>query len=339
MNAIPRRNILIGGAALALGAPFLLSRPRSEAEFTYKFGCITNARHPVTANIQRAAAKIREASGGRLNIQVFSDSQLGSEADMLTQLRAGALEFASASGTLLSSMMPAVGASATGFAFANHDDVWRAMDGDLGSFVRTEAGRGGIHLFDRVWDSGFFQIMSADHIIRTPADLQGFRLRVPMGRSWIRLYKSLGAAPVGLPWSETYTALQTRVVDGVDAGLPAIRSGKIYEVQKVCTLTSHIWDGWWMAANMAALQRLPASLQDLIAEEFDAAARIQRAESEQAAHDARTSLTEAGIVFQEVDRSLFQQALARSGYYRDWKARLGAAPWALLERSIGKRLG
>lgn len=258
---------------------------------------------------------------------------------MLTQLRAGAIEFLATSGSLLGAMVPSAAVSGIAFAFTDPGEVWRSIDGDLGAFVRSEVGRAGILLFDKVWNAGFFEIMSGDHVIQRPEDLAGFRLRVPMGQSWIRMYNALGAAPVGLNFGEVYTALQTKVVDGLDAALTAMASAKIYEVQKNCTLTSHIWDGWWMAANPHIFLRMPRALREIIEEEFAAAALAERTELEQYTHESRTTLSKSGIGFHDVDRDLFRKALARTSYYSDWRAKLGARPWAMLERSTGKNFG
>lgn len=108
--------------------------------------------HPLNVRTVEACARIREATGGRIDIQVFPDSQLGSDLVSLGQVRSGEIEFLSVPGLILSSVVPAASINGVGFAFGRYGQVWSAMDGKLGAFIRGEVAP---LLFDpEVWCDG-----------------------------------------------------------------------------------------------------------------------------------------------------------------------------------------
>ena len=109
----------------------------------------------------------------------------------------------------------------------------------------------------RVWDEGFRQITSSTRPINTVDDLHGFKIRVPPSPISLSLFQYLGAAPITLNVAELYTALQTHVVDGQENPLGLIETQKFDQVQKYCSLTHHMWVGYWMLVNGAFWKSLP----------------------------------------------------------------------------------
>src|SRR5947209_20253258 len=132
-----RRALLLGlGATLPLCA--VRTRPASAAEFTYKLATGQDPTHPVNKRSQEAIDRIREATGGRLEIRLFPANQLGSDTDLLRQVRNGSVEFFNQSSSILANFVPVSGIANTGFAFTSYDTVWQAMDGELGSYIRAQ---------------------------------------------------------------------------------------------------------------------------------------------------------------------------------------------------------
>src|SRR5689334_19334014 len=128
-----RRAILTSSAAgLATLACPAVARSAGP-EFVYKFGVDLPSTHPTCTWMQKAADGIKAETGGRMELKVFPNSQLGSSTDMLSQVRSGALEFHAQSGPGLSLLVPAAGLNSIGFAFKSEDEVWPAMDGELGA--------------------------------------------------------------------------------------------------------------------------------------------------------------------------------------------------------------
>ena len=244
MTSMTRRRALVRGAALASAPAFLLPRFARAAEFTYKFGTNVPATHPLNVRAMEACERILKETNGQVQINVFPNNQLGNDADMLSQLRAGGLEFFTVSGVnVLSQLVPISSMWGLGFAWPNDEAVNKALDGELGKFLRAQFPKVGLMAMDTVWSSGFRQITNSLRPINTPDDLKGLKIRVPVSPLWTSLFQHLGAAPASINFAEVYSSLQTKVVDGQENPLTIISIAKLYEVQKYCSMTNHMWDG------------------------------------------------------------------------------------------------
>src|SRR3984893_9006850 len=273
----PTRRALLAGAA-ALPLLTMLKWPASAAEFELKYATGQDPSHPVNLRAQEALTRIREATSGRLEINLFPANQLGSDTDLLTQVRNGSVEFFNLSSLILATLVPAAGIVNLGFLFPNYDAVWKAMDGELGAYIRAQIAKTPIMTVSKPWDNGFRHITSSGREIKTPEDLKGFKLRVPAAPNLTSLFLALGAGPAPINFNEVYSALQTKVVDGQENPLPIIATARLYEVQKTCSLTGHVWDNYWMLGNKRAFERLPKDVQEIVRREFDRSATDQRAD-------------------------------------------------------------
>jgi TRAP-type transport system periplasmic protein len=333
-HGLTRRAVVAAGVALPL--PAILRRPAWAAEFEYKFATGQDPTHPVNTRAQEALNRIREASGGRLDIKLFPANQLGSDTDLLGQVRNGSVEFFNLSTSILATFVPVAGILNTGFAFKDYDAVWKAADGELGAYIRTQIGKTPIIAVARAFDNGFRHITSSTREIKTPDDLKGFKIRVPPAPMLTSLFKALDAGPAPINFNELYSALQTKVVEGQENPLAIIATTRLYEVQKSCSLTGHVWDGYWILGNKRAFDRLPKELQEIVTRELDRSATDQRADVAKLSVSLRQDLTAKGIQFVEVDREPFRQALAKTTFYKDWKGKYGDEAWSHLEKFSGK---
>ena len=323
--------ILAGAAAAAL--------PRfafAQSNIKLKYGTAFPADHPGTVRIKEAAEQIGKDTGGKVDLQVYPNSQLGSEPDMISQTRSGAIDIMSTAGTNLQTLVPTAGINGVAFAFKDYATVWAAMDGDLGAYVRAALAKVHLLAFDKVLDNGYRNITTATKPINSPDDLKGFKIRVPGIPMWISMFKALGASPTAIPFGELYSALQTKVVDGQENPLALIQSAKLYEVQKYCSLTGHTWDGHFIFGNAKKLQSLPKEVQESLARNLNAAALKQREDIARLNADAQAQLTKLGIVFNQPDPTAFRKMLSSAGFYAEWKKKYGDEVWAKLEKYSGK---
>ncbi len=134
-----RRSLLAGAAAVPVFG--ILTRRGQAAEFSYKLATGQDPTHPVNVRAQEALDRIREATGGRLEIKLFPANQLGSDTDLLAQVRNGSVEFFNLATSILATFVPAASLPNTGFAFKDYDAVWAAMDGGLGDYVGPRSPR------------------------------------------------------------------------------------------------------------------------------------------------------------------------------------------------------
>jgi TRAP-type transport system periplasmic protein len=333
MTKLSRRAAIGIGAALPLVA--INRRPAHAAEFSYKMAHNTATSHPLHIRASEAAAKVKEATSGRVEIDVFPNSQLGSDTDTLSQLRSGAVEMFTLSGLILSTLVPVAAINGIGFAFKDYGRVWEAMDGALGQLVRGEIGKRGLYAFERQWDNGYRQITSSTKPIQSPDDLKGFKIRVPVSPLWTGMFTAFGASPTSINFSEVYSALQTHIVDGQENPLAIIDSGKLYEVQKYLSVTNHMWDGFWLLGNRRAIEALPADDRAIVEREFNKAAILERADIAQLNATLSGKLKANGLTFVDTDPAAFRTALKSAGFYNQWKAKFGDQAWGTLESAVG----
>jgi tripartite ATP-independent transporter DctP family solute receptor len=337
MLEVSRRSLLKSAAGL-VAAGSLLKSPAvlaQAAPLKLKFGNDLPAAHSVNVRLKEAIEAINAETKGQLAISLFPNNQLGSDTDMMTQLRSGALELATMPGTVMSTLIPTASLTGVGFAFTSYDKVWAAMDGEVGKFIRGNMEKVGLVPFEAVWDNGFRQITSSTRPINTPDDLKNFKIRVPVVPLWVAMFSAFGAAPVSIPLNEAYSALQTKIADGQENPLALIDSAKFYEVQKYCSLTNHAWDGFWLLSSARIWKTIPKELQEVMQKHFNAAAKKQRDDIVQANAEYRKNLESKGLAFNETKADAFQSTLAKTSFYKDAKAKFGDEAWALLQKYAG----
>ena len=330
-----RRHVL-GTTATVMGALALPAIGRAAGpEFVYKLGVDLPAVHPTAIWAQNAAERIKTETDGRLEIQVFPNGALGSSTDMTSQVRAGALEFLSQSGPVISQLVPVAAINTVGFAFKSEDEVWRALDGDLGGHIREQIEKAGLVVMDRIWSLGFRQITTGTAPIRAPADLKGLKIRVPPGAIFISLFRALNASPTSLNYNEMYVALQNHVVDAQENPVGVLVAARLYEVQKFLSVTNHMWAGYWMLANRRAFQALPSEIQVIASGILNESGLKQREQLALEESAYLKQLGDKGMSVNTTNPEEFRASLIEAGYYKEAKTRFGDAAWSILEKHTG----
>ena len=335
-----RRTLLASAGAVALPTLAMLptaARAQGKVEFSLKYANNLPVTHPMNVRANEMAAKILSDSKGRVEIKVFPSSQLGNDTDTLSQIRSGAVDFFTLSPLILGNLVASAQISGVGFAFKDYTQVWAAMDGELGAHVRKEiAAKSQMFAFEKIWDNGYRQMTSSARAITKPDDLKGMKMRVPPSPFWVSMFKAFEASPATINFAEVYTALQTKVVDGQENPLAIIATAKLNEVQQFCSVTNHMWDGFWMLANKQSFARLPADLQEIVTRNINAAALLERDDVRKLNDGLIADLKAKGMQFNTTDAELFRAKLRAAGFYAEWHKKFGDEPWALLEKYTGK---
>ena len=188
---------------------------------------------------------------------------------------------------------------------------------------------------DKIWDNGFRQTTTSTKPIRTPDDFRGTKLRVPVSPLWTSMFSGLGASPASINFSEVYSALQTKIVDGQENPLAVIDAAKLYEVQTYCSMTNHMWDGFHFLANRRAWDALPPDARIIVARELDRSAIEERTDVASLNAQLRDKLKTGGLTFNDVDPAPFRETLKRAGFYAEWRGKFGDEAWHVLEDAVG----
>jgi tripartite ATP-independent transporter DctP family solute receptor len=330
------RKIFVTGSAATFATVGIIKTARA-AEFDLKWGVDVPPDHPISVRSVEAFARIKAASKGRVAVKTFPGSVLGSDPNMISQLRSGALEMLALPGAFLNELAPVASIENLAYAFPNREAVFKAMDGDLGRIIRSEiTAKIKAYVFNNIFENGFREITTSTKPIRTVADLAGLKIRVSPGKIRIDTFQSLGASPTPISLSELYTSLQTHVVDAQENPLVLIEQQKFYEVQKYVSLSNHIWSGYWSLVNGDVWDRFPADVKAMFVKEMNAAALQARNDIKVLNLSVADKLRRRGMRFNDVDVASFRNKLIASNYYQRWKKEFGDKAWTALEKYANK---
>ncbi|HTW85287.1 MAG TPA: TRAP transporter substrate-binding protein [Candidatus Sulfotelmatobacter sp.] len=336
-DRISRGRFAAAGAA-ALASVAFARTPARAAQWTYKYASNLPIEHPLNVRMRQCWDAVRAQTAGRLDVQLFPNNQLGGDTAVLQQLRSGAVQFFTLDGGILQGVVPIAAIQAIGFAFRDSNEAFRAMDGALGDDVRDQIRAAGLYVHPKMWENGMRQITASNRPIRSAADLAGFKIRTPAGELWVDLFRSLGAAPGPLNFSEVYTALQTKVFDGQENPFAIVETARLFEVQKYLSVSNHMWSAYHLLGNQDAWNALPRDVQTIVERSLTRFALLQRGDTARLNDALADKLARQGMTILRPDTGSFRAKLAASGFYGKWKTRFGDRAWDLLEKTSG-RLG
>ncbi len=337
MSNMDRRHFIkVVAATSAAAATGLYQTQAHAAEFTLKFANNLPVSHPMNIRAKEMAQKIAEQSKGRIDFQIYPNNQLGSDSDMLSQIRSGAIDYFTLSPLILGTLVPSAQISGVGFAFKDYGQVWAAMDGDLGAHVRGQIAKTTVFAFDKIWENGYRQITTSSRPINSPTDLKGLKIRVPTSPLWTSMFKAFDSSPTSINFAEVYSALQTHIVEAQENPLALLTTAKLYEVQKYVSMTNHMWDGFWFLANKQKWDKLPKDLQAIVTANVNAAAMAQRDDVRKLNESVTAELKQKGLVFNAPNNEQFRDKLRSAGFYAEWHKKFGDEAWSMLEKYTGK---
>lgn len=252
MTSMTRRRLaglpLAALASATLAAPAIAQRAR-----TLRLG----SPQPTSSNYHQAAMmfadQVAKLSGGRLRVEVFPNSQLGSINSMLSSVQVGSLSMTLAVPAWYSGLVKQMNVFTLPFIVGSADRLRPALDGPLGAAIQPKAEAAGFHLLGW-WLMGARHMVNNIHPIFTPADVAGLKMRVISSPVYIAMFKLLGANPVVVDSAEIYLALQQKMVDGLEYPIPDMIDAKLYEVSKFMSLTAHVTDFFIVSINNALWQ-------------------------------------------------------------------------------------
>ena len=316
-----------------VGAAALTGPARSQNQFHYRLGLSQPLDSPNYIRLKEMAERVAADTGGRMRIDALGAGALGSDNQMLAMVQKGELELYMA-GNVWGPLVPVTELPGLPFTFKTPQDVFAAIDGELGGHIRGEMAAKGIHQFRLGFDNGFHQLTTRTKPIRTVEDLAGMTIRSPFQKMTVDFFESIGAKPKTFTLNQLYQVLKEQTVDGQTDPYQIIVLLKLYEVQTYLSITNHWWSGFTLNANLAKWQALPPDIQAVVTRHADSAALAQRQDVAKIEAGALDLLRAKGMIVTETDTSGFRRHLG--AFYTRWKGIYGERAWALLEARVGK---
>ena len=254
MKAIVAAIVLLVGLGSSLA---------SAAEITARYSGIQPANHPSSYTEQYFAQTVENLTNGTVKVETFANAQLGDAVANVQSARNGTIGFTTVSASNLNQVVPQMDMFSLPFLFRNEAHFWWFLSTpEAAEFVKPLEDKGIIVL--GYLDSGARNFFG-DKPVRSPADLQGEKIRVMASPVMVKMVEAMGGTGVPVAWSELYTALQTGVVDGAENNNPSILTKKFYEVSQYYTLDEH--------ARIPDLMIMSKKLYDQLDEKQQAAIR------------------------------------------------------------------
>lgn len=323
MKRLNRAVIVVLLFSLAVGGVFAAAQREAPDKFVLKVGHVFAATHPWQINLEGMAADVLAATNGAVEIQAFPAAQLGGDRDVAEGLRLGTIEMGLFGTGALQAIDKRMIIEELPYAWADRQQAYDAMDGELGAALdEVMKGYGIIGL--AYWESGYRHITNNVRPINTVADLRGMALRVPEAEMRIDTFRELGALPTPLAFGELFTALQQGVVAGQENPLATIYTSRFQEVQRYLSLSYHIWGSGYLAISQQAWNRLPANYQQIIREKAAVWGEKCRRDIRESDEEYLRLLREEGMQVNETNFAEFQR---------------GVQPvWTKYEREFGTEL-
>ncbi|MHB0869651.1 MAG: TRAP transporter substrate-binding protein [Chloroflexota bacterium] len=274
---------------------------------------------------------VKERTGGQVNVQVFPNSQLGTEKDVTEQVKSGVTQMSTVGAAIVASFpgWEPIGVFSLPYSMKGNTEeeqyqtfIKLARSPMMKELGETAAKASGIRALDFSWWYGFRHLTTKSKAVVKADDVKGLKIRTPDAPIHKVALQTLGASVTGMGFAELYSALQMGVVDGQENPLNTIYTSKFYEVQKNLTLSAHMTQHQFLLMNDKFYQGLSPELKKVIDQAaIDAGeyqSKLQLADNKKALDDLKAK----GMTVHEIDRA-------------EWAAKTKDS-WKQFESQLGK---
>ncbi len=292
------KRILTVLIAPALMVPALTSNAADIKERTLRFSFVQPAESHMGYGAQKFADLVSKKSDKKMTVKLFPNGTLGGDLQTVSALQGGTLDLTTLPPGLLVGLSKEFGAFDLPFLFNDFKEADAVLDGPIGKKFMEKLPSGLVGL--SYWDHGFRNVSNSKRPIAKLEDLQGLKLRVVQAPLMIDMFKALGTNAVPLPFTELYTAMETKAVDGQDNPIVAFETNKFYEVQKHISTTRHVYNPLIVLFSQKTWDKLSPDERKILSDAANETRTEQRAVSRDMEGKALAKAKAQGTVVTEV---------------------------------------
>jgi len=304
MQYIAKRTASLMAGLVSVG--IVMGAGLAQAETTLKVGHVFAADHPWQIALEGMAKDVAEATGDEVIIQVYPSSQLGGDREMAEGLQLGTVEMGLFGTGALQVLDKRLIIEELPYAWPTREHAYAALDGELGDALAEILATKSINTLSW-WESGYRHITNSVRPINTPEDLKGIKLRVPEAELRLDTFRELGALPTPMAFSEVFTSLQQKVVDGQENPLATIYASKFNEVQDNLALSGHIWGSAVLTISKQAWEKLTEEQQTILLEKAEIWKEKEREMIRNSDEEVLAKLEAAGMKVTRPDSAAFNE--------------------------------
>ena len=315
MSGLSRRRLLLGaGAACALplvAAGRVLAsgvdKADSDGPRILTATDVHVSDYPTVEAVRWIGQTLERETGGRLKIRLYHSGQLGREAEAIDMARYGVIDITRVFSGALNNAFPLTQALCLPYVFDSIEHLRRVVDGDVGDEVlRGFETRDLVGL--AIYDSGARCFYNTKHPIVAPKDLHGMKMRVAASDIFIKLVRLLGANPTPMSLGETFSAMETRMIDGAENNMRSFHSSRHFEAAGFWSETRHSYAPDILVMSRVSLLSLAPADRELLLRTARASVPVMRAKWDESEGAARKAVLESGVKSNEADLAAFRAA-------------------------------
>lgn len=285
--------------------------PKNDGQsFVFKAGHSLTEDHPYNLALKKMAEDVEKRSNGKVKIEVYPLSQLGAERELTEALTFGTADMSITSTAPVTNFYPKLGVLDLPFLFESREQAYKVLDGKVGQDILKDLSSA--NLVGLAWaENGFRHITNGAKDIKTPADVQGMKIRTQENPIHLAAFEALGAKPTPMAWTEALTALQQGVVDAQENPAIVAQTYKLYDSKQThMSLTGHVYSAALILFSKPVWDKLPADVQHLISEEAVKAGQYERELMIKMEKEAIADIQSKGIkITEDVDKQAFRDAM------------------------------
>jgi len=302
--------IAAGSAALLLTLPSPVSAQQKPApQFTLRTAHYFKEDHPWHKGLAYFAKKVNDDSNGRIQIDIFSGGILGSEAQTMQLVKDGSLDFVVSDPSAGAPFAKELDFFALPFMFPDYLHWQKSLDGEPGKrYAKLIEDKTGLKIIG-YWGGSSRNVLSTKKPIRSMDDMKGMRLRLISSPLKVNVWKAVGAVPTPIAFMETYLAMKSGVVDGMENESVAVRDMKFYEPAPFIARTEHEFTVRPIFMSSKTFDKLPPDLQQIVLRDAqDATVFERKAEAEAGVAAEAEMQTRFNVKFNAIDKQPFKNA-------------------------------
>lgn len=337
-----KKSVLLAFCLVLLVAPsFLFGEGQKEAstssdkpiEIKFATAAADNLDEPYTFTIYEFKKAIEEEMPGRFDVQIFPNRQLGDEKENLEGLSFGTVDMTVNSNAIMANVEPAFQVNDLPFLYANDQQAYDALDGELGQLLSKKMEKHGVVTLGYA-SGGYRNMINNVRPIVTPEDVSGIKWRVMPSPLFLGMFDALGGNAIPTPWAETYTAMQQGTVDGMEIPIPVIYTYKFAEITKYMSLTNHTYNVIGVNISKDLFDNMTPEEQNAVRNAVKTAVDIERAHFEGKMQEFVDLLKAEGMAVNKIkDPAAFRAKM--SDLYSEFRPKIGAEVFDVAMEAVG----
>jgi TRAP-type transport system periplasmic protein len=305
------------------------SETASQETITFKMHFVDPETAPYVQGGQKIAELVKEATNGRIQIEVLAGGSLGGERDTVELAMDNSLDIATCANSVLTNFIPEMGILDQAYLWKNADEAHAAVDGKLGELIKAKAEELGLHIIG-FEESGFRNTFSTKPI-QSIDDFKGVTIRTMENKYHQAAFESFGAMPIAMSYNDVFTALQQGTIDACENATSNCLNSGYYEVTKNVTYTQHAFVYIILCMSDDAWNRIPEDLREPFLAAVQEGVEYERNLLNEANAEAVAKLEELGVQFYDIDvaelQAAYQAKAKEKGFTFDpeWQAAVDEA--------------